>query len=168
MGKLVAQEFSSLDGVAQAPSYPDEDTSGGFAHGGWNTRFMDDESMQWVIGNITEAGSYLLGRHTYETFAEHWPSASEQEQVVARPLNERPKYVASTTLTAPLAWQNSTLLDGDLVTAVASSRRTTTSTSSAHTAGPLPDRPRPGRRVSPHARPILLGGGSATSPTTGR
>jgi dihydrofolate reductase len=119
MGMLVAQEFSSLDGVAQAPSYPDKDTSGGFAHGGWNTRFMDDESMQWVIGNITEAGSYLLGRRTYEAFAAHWPNASEQEQVVARPLNERPKYVASTTLTAPLAWQNSTLLDGDLVTAVA-------------------------------------------------
>ena len=119
MGKLVAQEFSSLDGVAQAPSYADEDTSGGFAHGGWNMRFMDDESMEWVIGNITEAGSYLLGRRTYETFAAHWPNASEQEQVVARPLNERPKYVASTTLTAPLAWQNSTLLDGDLVTAVA-------------------------------------------------
>jgi dihydrofolate reductase len=60
------------------------------------------------------------GTHEWETtFAAHWPNASQQEQDLAQPLNERPEYVASTTLIAPLAWQNSTLLTGDLVAAVA-------------------------------------------------
>jgi dihydrofolate reductase len=60
-----------------------------------------------------------LGRVTYENFAAHWPNASEAEQVLAEPLNKKPKYVASTTLTEPLGWQNSTLLQGDVTQAVA-------------------------------------------------
>jgi len=69
--------------------------------------------------NLTGAGGYLLGRRTYENFAGHWPNASAEEQVLAQPLNTRPKYVASTTLTDPLAWQNSTVLKGNVATAVA-------------------------------------------------
>jgi dihydrofolate reductase len=120
MRKVVVNEFMSLDGVAQAPGGADEDTSGSFAHGGWHMRYMEDEVAQkWVLGSIVEAGGFVLGRRTYEIFAAYWPSAPEEEQVIAEPLNGKPKYVASTTLTEPLEWQNSTLIEGDLAAAVA-------------------------------------------------
>ena len=61
----------------------------------------------------------LLGRRTYEIFAAHWPNAGEEEQALAEPLNRLPKYVASTTLSEPLAWQNATLLPGNVADAVA-------------------------------------------------
>jgi dihydrofolate reductase len=118
MRKLIADEWMTLDGVVQSPSYPDEDPSGGFRHGGWHARYLDDLSMAWVIENVRGAGGYLLGRGTYEIFAAHWPNASEQEQALAEPLNTLPKYVASTTLAEPLGWQNSTLLGGDVAAAV--------------------------------------------------
>src|SRR5919204_1352369 len=119
MRKLVVNEFLSLDGVAQAPGGADEDPSGGFAHGGWHMPYMEDEhSQQWVLASIVEAGGFLLGRRTYEIFAAYWPKAPEEEQVIAEPLNSKPKYVASTTLTEPLEWQNSTLVEGDLATGV--------------------------------------------------
>jgi dihydrofolate reductase len=108
----------TLDGVVQAPAYPDEDTTGGFEHGGWHTRYFDDVSMRWVLENVGGAGGFLLGRGTYEMFAAHWPNASEEERALAEPLNALPKYVASTTLTEPLEWQNSTLLGGDIGQAV--------------------------------------------------
>ena len=123
MRKLIASEWMSLDGVVQAPAYPDEDVSGGFKHGGWHVRYFEDRSMQWVVDSVTQAGGYLLGRGTYERFAAHWPNASEQEQVLARPLNTLPKYVASTTLEGPLAWQGSTLLGNDVAGAVAALKR---------------------------------------------
>jgi dihydrofolate reductase len=120
MRKVIVNEFLSLDGVAQAPGGEDEDTSGGFAHGGWHMRYMEDEVAQkWVLAGLTEAGGFLLGRRTYEIFAAYWPNAPEEEQVVAEPLNTRPKYVASTTLTEPLEWQNSTVLQGDVAEVVA-------------------------------------------------
>lgn len=120
MRKLVVNEFLSLDGVAQAPGGDGEDTSGGFAHGGWHMRYMEDEVAQrWVLESIVEAGGFLLGRRTYEIFAAYWPNASEEEQVIAEPLNTKPKYVASTTLTEPLGWQNSRLLEGEVAAAVA-------------------------------------------------
>jgi dihydrofolate reductase len=124
MRKVVVNEFMSLDGVVQAPGGADEDTSGGFAHGGWHMRFMEDELPQkWVMESLTGAGGYLLGRGTYEIFAAYWPNAGEEEQVIAEPLNTKPKYVASTTLSEPLEWQNSTLLKGDLAQAVAALKR---------------------------------------------
>lgn len=118
MRKVVVNEFLSLDGVAQAPGAKDEDTSGGFAHGGWHLRFFDDLSRGWVVEIFAKAGGFLLGRRTYEIFAAYWPNAPEEEQVIARPLNELPKYVASRTLSEPLPWQNSTLLKGNVVEAV--------------------------------------------------
>jgi dihydrofolate reductase len=120
MRKLVVNEFLSMDGVAQAPGGDGEDTSGGFAHGGWHMRYMEDELAQrWVLESIVEAGGFVLGRRTYEIFAAYWPNAPEEEQVVAEPLNTKPKYVASTTLTEPLGWQNSRLLEGEVAAAVA-------------------------------------------------
>jgi dihydrofolate reductase len=119
MRKVIVNEFMSLDGVVQAPGGADEDTSGGFAHGGWHLEHFDEVSQKWVVESIVEAGGFLLGRRTYEIFAAYWPNAGEEEQVIAEPLNTKPKYVASRTLTEPLEWQNSTLLQGDVAEAVA-------------------------------------------------
>jgi dihydrofolate reductase len=119
MRKVIVNEWMTLDGVVQAPGAADEDSSGGFKHGGWHLRFFDDISRKWVIENLTDAGGFLLGRRTYEAFAAHWQNASEEEQVIVQPLNTKPKYVASTTLTEPLVWQNSTVLRADVAEAVA-------------------------------------------------
>lgn len=118
MRKVIVNEWMTLDGVVQAPGAADEDMTGGFQHGGWHLGYFDDISREWMVKNLTEAGGFLLGRRTYEGFAGHWPNAAEEEQVIARPLNTLPKYVASTTLTDPLEWQNSTVLQGDVAEAV--------------------------------------------------
>jgi len=119
MRNVIVNEFMSLDGVVQAPGAADEDTSGGFEHGGWHLRYFDDLSQQRVLESIVEAGGFLLGRRTYEIFASYWPNAPAEEQVIAEPLNAKPKYVSSTTLGEPLAWQNAALLQGDVAEAVA-------------------------------------------------
>jgi dihydrofolate reductase len=119
MRKVIVNEFLSLDGVAQAPGGVDEDTSGGFAHGGWHMRYMgDDLAREWVLTSIVEAGGFLLGRRTFEIFAAYWPNAPEEEQVIAEPLNAKPKHVVSTTLGEPLDWKNSSLVEGDVASAV--------------------------------------------------
>jgi dihydrofolate reductase len=117
MRKVIVDEFMSLDGVMQAPGGEEEDTSGGFQHGGWSMQYIDEPAQKRVLEGIVEAGGFLLGRRTYDIFAAYWPNAPEEEQVIAEPLNTKPKYVASRTQTE-LEWQNSTVLDGDLVDAV--------------------------------------------------
>jgi len=119
MRKVIVNEWMSLDGVVQAPGAADEDTSGGFEHGGWHLRYFDDLSQNWVVQGYAEAGGFLFGRRTYESLAAYWPNASEEEQVIAEPLNTLPKYVASRTLSEPLEWQSSTVLHGDVAQAVA-------------------------------------------------
>ena len=123
MRKVIVNEWMSLDGVVQAPVYADEDTSGGFKHGGWHPRYFDDTSMKWVVENVAQAGGFLLGRRTYDAFAAYWPKAPEEEQALAQPLNTLPKYVASRTVKEPLAWQNSRLLEGDVAAAVVALKR---------------------------------------------
>jgi dihydrofolate reductase len=118
MRKVVVDEWMSLDGVVQAPGNAEEDTTGGFQHGGWHIRYFDEMSQNWVVAQLTAAGGFLLGRRTYEILAGYWPNASEEEQVVAQPLNTKPKYVASTTLNEPLEWENSSVLQGDATAAV--------------------------------------------------
>lgn len=123
MRKVIVDEWMSLDGVVQAPGAADEDTSGGFEHGGWHLRYFDELSQKAVADGLAEAGGFLLGRRTYDVFAAYWPNASEEEQAVAEPLNSKPKYVASRTLAEPLEWQNSILLQGDVAEAVAALKR---------------------------------------------
>ncbi len=119
MRKIIVSEFLTLDGVMQAPGSPDEDRSGGFEHGGWMLPYFDDNKAKVVIQGLTEAGGFLLGRKTYEIFASYWPTASAEEQEFARPLNNLPKFVVSKTLREPLAWNNSTLIAGDVFKEVA-------------------------------------------------
>ena len=116
MRKLIASTFASLDGIMQAPGGPEEDPTGGFSLGGWMFGFAD-ESM-----DISDSGfdgkdrELLLGRRTYEIFEAYWPYQPD-DHPVARTLNAAKKHVASRSLTA-LRWNNSTLLDGDIVPAI--------------------------------------------------
>jgi dihydrofolate reductase len=80
--------------------------------------YGDDVSRQWLLQYLEEAGGFLLGRRTYEIFAGYWPNAAEEQQVIAEPLNTKPKHVATTSLSDPLEWQNSTVLQGELAEAV--------------------------------------------------
>ncbi len=114
MAELTITTFLTLDGVMQAPGGPDEDRSGGFAHGGWLVPHFDGDMMEIINGIFERGEAYVLGRGTYEIFAHHWPNVPEAEQdMVARKLNTLPKHVASRTLKS-LAWNNSKLL-GDVV-----------------------------------------------------
>jgi len=108
MGQLIVTEFMTLDGVAQAPGGPDEDTDSGFTHGGWQAPLLDENDSDAVFEDAKNMGA-LLGRKTYEIFAAYWPNAPEEIPFTGL-LNRVPKYVASHTLTKPLAWQGSTLL----------------------------------------------------------
>ncbi|HEU5064792.1 MAG TPA: dihydrofolate reductase family protein [Gaiellaceae bacterium] len=114
MRKVIVTEFLALDGTAQAPGGPEEDTSGGFQHGGWHMQYVDEAFMDRVRNGIEDAGGFLLGRRTYEIFAGYWPNDPEAPPELAEPLNTKPKHVASTTLTGELEWQNSRVLEGNL------------------------------------------------------
>jgi dihydrofolate reductase len=109
MGKLIVTEFVTLDGVAQAPGGPDEDRDGGFAHGGWQAPLADEEVGDVIFEQARSMDALLLGRKTYEIFADYWPSASEEIPFTGL-LNGVPKYVASRTLSDPLGWRPSTII----------------------------------------------------------
>ena len=122
MRKLVAGTFLTLDGVMQAPADPDEDTRGGFVHGGWARPYFDQVMAEQAGEGIAKGGAFLFGRRTYEHFASVWPHQPDDD-MFAKVLNERTKYVASRTLREPLEWRNSTLLKGDAADAVAELKR---------------------------------------------
>jgi dihydrofolate reductase len=117
MAKLLVVNHLTLDGVMQAPARPDEDTRGGFEHGGWAIP-GGDEAMVAKIGERMGAERvFLFGRRTYEDLYEVWPKQTGDPMGEA--LTNTPKYVASRTQTEPLPWSNSILLDGDATDAVA-------------------------------------------------
>lgn len=109
MGKLMVTEQVTLDWVAQAPGGPDDDRDGGFTHGGWQAPLLDQESGGVLFEQARSMDALLLGRKTYEIFANYWPSAPEEIPFTSL-LNGVAKYVASRTLAGPLAWQGSTLV----------------------------------------------------------
>ena len=121
MSKVIVTNHLTLDGVMQAPGRPDEDLRGGFEHCGWATP-NTDEVMGRVMGEgIAQGGPLLLGRRTYEDFYDFWPK--QKDDPFTEVLDRVQKYVASTTLTEPLPWSNSTLLEGDVAEAVTNLRR---------------------------------------------
>lgn len=111
--RVVVSDFMSLDGVVQAPGGPEEDTEGGFAHGGWSMPFFDTDTMGAAIDEAMAATEALLfGRRTWQTMAAAWPGRAGDP--FADRMNEIPKYVASRTLSQDdLDWTNSTLLPPD-------------------------------------------------------
>lgn len=108
--RIVLSDFMSLDGVVQAPGGPEEDTDGGFAHGGWSMPFFDVEAMGPAIGEaMASTEALLFGRRTWQTMAGAWPGRAGDP--FADQMNAIPKYVASRTLSQDdLDWNNSTLL----------------------------------------------------------
>jgi dihydrofolate reductase len=110
----------TLDGVMQGPGRPEEDTRGGFTHGGWGHRSATAcDAAGKAMGERMAAGGglagWLFGRRTYEGLLSHW---NAQGGPFRDALNNSRKYVVSTTLAEPLPWPNSTLLCGDVVGAV--------------------------------------------------
>ena len=116
MGKVVMFTSLTLDGVMLAPGRPDEDTRGGFAHGGWAQPYNDPVMASVATEDMAGTGAILLGRRTYEDFYSYWPHQTDNPYTEV--LNNTHKYVASRTLREPLPWSNSTLLDGDAADAV--------------------------------------------------
>lgn len=116
--KLVLMEFMSLDGVTQGPGAPDEDTSDGFTRGGWFVPHLDETFILTVREWAAQADAYLFGRRTYVSFARDWPAMPDPDDPVAASLNGSPKYVASNTL-REASWAPTTILSGDVATAVA-------------------------------------------------
>jgi dihydrofolate reductase len=110
---LVVTEFTTLDGVVQAPGGPDEDTSGGFPHGGWLVPFFEDALGAQMDAWFAGVEDFLLGRGTYEIFAAAWPQAPDDDPIAVA-LNTRTKHVASRTLTS-LDWSGARLVEGDVV-----------------------------------------------------
>ena len=122
MSKIVVFELVSLDGVMQAPGRPGEDDRGGFKHGGWAARYADPVMGKAAAESMANTGALLFGRRTYEDFYSVWPKRTDGNPFT-EVLNSTQKYVASTTLTEPLSWMNSTLLMGDAADAVAELRK---------------------------------------------
>ncbi|HWM92336.1 MAG TPA: dihydrofolate reductase family protein [Thermoanaerobaculia bacterium] len=117
MRKLIASTFVSLDGVMQAPGGPEEDPAQGFSLGGWSFAYWDEvmgQSMSGFDGNDREL---VLGRKTYEIFEAYWPHQPE-DHPIARTFNAAKKHVGSRTLKS-LQWHNSSVVGGDVVSAIA-------------------------------------------------
>jgi dihydrofolate reductase len=116
MRKLVVSTFLTLDGVMQAPGGPDEDESGGFAHGGWSVNYWDDLMGEVMTEAFSAPFDLLLGRRTYEIFAAYWPNAPEEAG--GKPLNDATKFVCSRSRPT-LEWVPAVLIDGDAAEGVA-------------------------------------------------
>jgi dihydrofolate reductase len=112
MRTLVAIEFLSVDGVMQGLGSPEEDTEGGFTHGGWGVPF----AAAIPISDLGGTTAYLFGRRTYEKMAAFWPHQPDSNPIAAH-MNSTPKFVATRTLTS-VDWSGSQVLEGELVAAV--------------------------------------------------
>jgi dihydrofolate reductase len=171
--RILLSDFISLDGVVQAPGGAEEDTEGGFKHGGWSMPYFDVEVMGEAIDSVmgrTEA--LIYGRRTWEVMAGAWPERAGDP--FADMLNAAPKYVASRTLSADEVssrWNNSQLLQGDAIEAIRELRGDGTggglhcwgSSSLARqlVEADLVD------EFNLMIEPVLLGGGKSVYPTNG-
>ena len=116
MRTLAIVEFLSLDGVMQGLGSPDEDTDGGFRHGGWGAPFSPAMGQVMDPGGLSATTGYLFGRRTYQKMAAFWPFQGDDDPIAAH-LNATPKYVVSGTLSG-VDWAGTTILRGDVPAAV--------------------------------------------------
>jgi len=115
MRELAILMFQSIDGVVQSPNMPDEDSSGGFRHGGWAAPFWSGVMDHVGREAMSQPYDIVFGRKTYDAFAAHWPNV--QDDPAADMINSARKYVASRG-TPKLDWANSKLLSGDIASAM--------------------------------------------------
>ncbi len=123
MAKVVVTNHLTLDGVLQSPSGPQEDRRDDFPFGGWAAPNQDEVMMEVMGRGMASGGAMLFGRWTYESMFKAWHGRTDGNPFT-EVLDNRTKYVASTTLSEPLPWQNSVLLSGDVCDAVAQLKRT--------------------------------------------
>jgi dihydrofolate reductase len=121
MLEVVVQTFLTLDGVYQGPGGAEEDTDGGFKHGGWQIPFWDDVGGKIMDQQLAETQALLLGRKTYDIFAGYWPNATE-DLTVADKFNSIPKYVASRTMKTA-DWKGTVVIGTNLMKDVAKAKQ---------------------------------------------
>ena len=168
--RVVVNEFMSLDGVVQAPGGPEEDTDGGFAHGGWSIPYFDPEVMGAAVADgMSTVGALLFGRRTWQGMAAAWPGRAGDPY--ADQMNAVKKYVASRTLSQDDMTWNTTLLSPDNAVADIAALRDqdggdllvwgSVSLATALLAAGLVD------ELNLMIEPILLGGGKRIFPEDG-
>ena len=161
MGKLIVTEFITLDGIIDDPG-----GSEGHPHGGWSFRFPAPAGQQFKFEELLAADVQLMGRVTYEGFAAAWPAMEESTGEFGKRMNSMPKVVVSTTLKDP-AWNNTTVISGDVPAGVARLKERARATCSSR---PAPRSSMRLRRhdlvelVPPHNfHPVVLGSGRRLS-----
>jgi dihydrofolate reductase len=120
--RLTVTSHLTLDGVMQSNGKPEPELNDGFEQGGWQVPYLDPDVDRLTAGWIAAADAFLLGRKTYELFADHWSQITDPGDPRAPRLNALPKYVVSTTLER-VPWNNSVLLKGDVAGEVAKLKR---------------------------------------------
>ncbi|MEV6523573.1 dihydrofolate reductase family protein [Longispora sp. NPDC051575] len=169
--RIVIVEFMSLDGVVQAPGGPEEDTDGGFAHGGWSHPFFDPEIVGGAFdGAMSGAEGLLFGRRTWQAMAAAWPERAGDP--FADRMNALPKYVVSGTLGEDdLSWNNSTLIPGGTAVADIGQLRAAEGGNLVVMGSPTLARTLIGEGLVDELRlivmPVLLGGGKSIFPADG-
>jgi dihydrofolate reductase len=168
--KLTTMTQVTLDGVMQGNGAASDDRRNGFERGGWARGAGDDETRTFITQTFQGAEAFLFGRRTYELFSGSWGAIDQMRaHPVGVALNEAPKYVASTTLTAP-GWENTTVLRGDLVAAISALRAKPGGELQVHGSGALT------RWLLEHdlvdemtliVVPVVLGQGARLFPETG-
>jgi dihydrofolate reductase len=138
--KLTTTTWVTVDGVMQGLGGRDEDRRGGFARGGWAMPYFDTEAATLLNQVYARADAFLFGRRTYEIFAGSWGTGSwgarQGDNPISVALNTMPKYVVSTILTDP-RWANTTVLAGDVATAIADLKATPAGELQVHGSGGL-------------------------------
>ena len=114
MRKLIVAEFITLDGVIQAPGAPDEDTEGGFVHGGWTHPYWHDDIGAHFFQAMVEADTLLLGRKTWQGHGAAFDPMPEGDPF-GDVMKSKKKYVVSTTLRSTELWRNSTIISKNVV-----------------------------------------------------
>ncbi|MFW5417780.1 dihydrofolate reductase [Nocardiopsis sp. CNT-189] len=168
--KLTTVTNVSVDGVIQGLGGADEDRRGGFERGGWALPLFGGEAEEFLGRVYQRADAFLFGRRTYEIFAGSWGRMADPESSpIGDALNKRPKYVASTTLTDP-QWADTTVLSGDLASAVGGLKAEPAGELQVHGSGALVRRLLEDRLVDEitlFTYPVVVGQGTRLFPDAG-
>ena len=113
MRKLIVGEFITLDGVIQAPGGAEEDTDGGFKHGGWTMPYWHDDIGGYFMGTMAECDTFILGRKTWQGHGAAFNSMPEGD-MFGDTMNGMKKYVVSSTLKSADLWRNSTIISANI------------------------------------------------------